>query len=44
VDAGQWQLRMQVKHILTGETRYFRDKAPPAAYLAGKLDVLGAGG
>jgi len=31
---------MQVKHILTGETRYIREWTPLAAYLAGKLDAV----
>lgn len=39
VDAGQWEVRMQAKHILTGETRYFRDWAPLAAYLTSKLEA-----
>jgi len=42
VDAGQSEVRMQAKHILTGETRYFRDWALLAAYLTSKLDVLSA--
>ena len=41
VDAGQWEVRMQTKHILTGETRYFRDWALLGAYLTSKLDVPG---
>jgi len=43
VDAGQWEVRMQAKHILTGETRYFREWSPLAAYLVNKLDAPGAG-
>ena len=39
VDAGQWEVRMQAKHILTGETRYFREWSLLATYLASKLDV-----
>ena len=39
VDAGQWEVRMQAKHILTGETRYFREWSMLAAYLASKLDA-----
>ena len=39
VDAGQWEVRMQAKHILTGETRYFRDWGLLAAYLTSKLDA-----
>ena len=41
VDAGQWEVRMQAKHILTGETRYFREWSPLAAYLVNKLDAPG---
>jgi hypothetical protein len=43
VDAGQWEVRIQVRHVLTGETRYFRDWSLLAAYLAGKLVVHGIG-
>ena len=39
VDAGQQEVRMQAKHILTGETRYFRDWSLLASYLTGKLDA-----
>ena len=39
VDAGQWEVRMQAKHILTGETRYFRTWPLLATYLASKLDA-----
>ena len=39
VDAGQWEVRMQAKHILTGETRYFREWPLLATYLASKLDA-----
>ncbi len=39
VDADQWEVRIQAKHILTGETRYFRDWALLAAYLVNKLDA-----
>ena len=41
VDAGQWEVRMQAKHILTGETRYFREWSSLAIYLAGKLETPG---
>ena len=41
VDAGQSEVRMQAKHILTGETRYFRDWALLASYLTSKLDAPG---
>jgi len=30
-------VRMQVKHVLSGETRYFRDWGQLMAYLEGKL-------
>jgi hypothetical protein len=33
---------MQAKHILTGETRYFREWALLATYLASKLDAPSA--
>jgi len=39
VDAGQWEVRIQAKHILTGETRYFREWSLLAAYLVTKLDA-----
>ena len=42
VDTGRWEVRMQVKHILTGETRYFREWSLLAIYLAGKLDTPSA--
>ena len=42
VDAGQGEVRMQAKHILTGETRYFREWSLLAAYLVNKLDAPGA--
>jgi hypothetical protein len=35
----QPELRMQVRHVLTGEIRYFRDAPALLAYLAGKLDA-----
>jgi hypothetical protein len=41
VDAGQSEVRMQAKHILTGETRYFRDWTLLASYLTSKLDSPG---
>jgi hypothetical protein len=31
---------MQVKHVLSGETRYFNAWAPLIAYIMGKLDSL----
>ena len=39
VDTDRWEVRMQAKHILTGETRYFREWSLWAIYLAGKLDT-----
>lgn len=39
VDAGQPEVCMQAKHILTGETRYFRDWTLLASYLTSKLDT-----
>ena len=39
IDTDQWEVRVQAKHILTGETRYFREWALLAAYLTSKLDV-----
>lgn len=42
VDAGQSEVRMQAKHILTGETRYFRDWGLLASYLTSKLEAPGA--
>lgn len=41
VDAGQSEVRMQAKHILTGETRYFRDWGLLACYLTSKLEAPG---
>jgi hypothetical protein len=35
---------MQAKHILTGETRYFRDWTLLASYLTSKLDAPGVEG
>jgi hypothetical protein len=43
MDAGQSEVRMQAKHILTGETRYFRDWSLLASYLTSKLDAPGSG-
>jgi hypothetical protein len=42
VDAGQSEVRVQAKHILTGETRYFRDWSLLASYLTSKLDAPGS--
>ena len=33
----QSEIRAQVQHILSGETRYFRDWAKMAAYMKAKL-------
>ena len=41
VDAGQSEVCMQAKHILTGETRYFRDWSLLAVYLTSKLHAPG---
>ena len=40
VDADGWEVRVQARHILTGETRYFRDWPALIAYLTGKLESL----
>ena len=39
VNAGQSEVRMQAKHILTGETRYLREWSLLGIYLTSKLDV-----
>ena len=39
LDAQRWEVRVQVKHVLTGETRFFRDWPALAAYLTSKLDA-----
>ena len=44
IDADQWEVRVQTKHILSGETRYFREWALLAAYLTSKLDLPGVEG
>ena len=41
MEADDWEVRMQAKHILTGETRYFREWSRLAAYLVSKLDAIG---
>jgi hypothetical protein len=33
-------MRMEVRHVLSGETRYFREWAHLAAYLEGKLPAV----
>lgn len=35
----QIELRGQVRHVLSGETRYFREWAALLKYLAAKLDT-----
>jgi hypothetical protein len=37
-DLAHREVRLQVRHVLTGETRYFRDWPSLAAYVTGKLD------
>ena len=36
--AGQHEVRMQVKHVLSGETRYFRQWAEVELFLLAKLE------
>lgn len=38
LDAEQREVRIQVRHVLSGETRYFRDWDACATYLLGKID------
>ena len=38
LDAEQREVRMQVRHVLSGETRFLRDWAAVAAYMMSKLD------
>ena len=38
-EPSQRKVRMQVRHVLTGETRYFRSEAALLAYVSSKLDV-----
>jgi hypothetical protein len=38
-DEHQREVRMQVRHVLTGETRYFRDAQALLAYFTAKLDT-----
>ena len=38
LDAEQREVRVQVRHVLSGETRYFRDWVACEAYLTGKID------
>ena len=39
LEADDWEVRMQTRHILSGETRYFREWSLLAAYLVSKLDA-----
>ena len=39
LEADRWEVRMQTRHILSGETRYFREWSLLAAYLVSKLDA-----
>ena len=41
LEADDWEVRMQARHILSGETRYFREWSLLAAYLTSKLDAPG---
>ena len=34
---GQTELRVQVRHVLSGETRYFREWSGLIAYVTGRL-------
>ena len=36
---GEREVRIQIRHVLTGETRYFLEWPALTAYLAGKLDI-----
>lgn len=38
VSSGEREVRMQVKHVLSGEIRYFRDWTELVAYLRAKLE------
>jgi hypothetical protein len=38
-EEGKSQVRIQARHVLTGETRYFLAWPALTAYLAGKLDA-----
>jgi hypothetical protein len=42
LDHGQTELRVQVRHVLSGETRYFREWPTLLKYLSARLDT-GAG-
>ena len=38
-DAEQREVRMQVRHVLSGETRYFRDWTAVTTYMVSKLEA-----
>ncbi len=38
-DAGRREVRMQVRHVLSGETRYFRDWTAATTYMVSKLEA-----
>jgi len=40
---GQRQVRIQIKHVLSGETRYFCEWAPAVAFMSAKLQESEAG-
>jgi hypothetical protein len=37
VEPERREVRLQVRHVLTGETRYFHDWQAPIGYMEGKL-------
>jgi hypothetical protein len=39
-EEGKREVRIQARHVLTGEARYFLAWPALTAYLAGKLDVI----
>jgi hypothetical protein len=39
IDPERRELRLQVRHVLTGETRYFHDWQASSEYIQGKLDA-----
>jgi hypothetical protein len=44
VGAGEREVRMQVRHVLSGETRYFRAWSDMVDFLLTKLPALDAEG
>ena len=38
-EPGEREVRIQIRHVLSGETRYFLAWPALTAYLAGKLDI-----